>query len=182
MINNEAGSREQGFQSQKEAIDSFLQGYLDLKNQAEINEIKILQISSLRGEFQEQIKFLADESLQDVMIVVVPDELWIKGIQPSESIAERNLVLFKESYFDGLDSLAWLIHELGHVQSFRQLKHEGYKKVIRSNYPDNEVERRAFSQQFAYLRKKGLSEEEILSYLSRDYNEQELKFLKSLIK
>ncbi|MCX6779280.1 MAG: hypothetical protein NTU97_03555 [Candidatus Magasanikbacteria bacterium] len=182
MTDNELRNREAKFQSRVGDIKNLLKDYLGLNSSEEVEQIEFLSAASLQGGHQDQLNFLNDPNLSEVIIGVVPDELWIKGSQPSESMVEKGLILIKKSYFDQSDDLAWMSHELGHYQAFVATTTELYEQAVRSSYPDNEVERHAFSKQFAYLQKKGLKKDEILAALSGEYNEEELQFLSLLIK
>jgi hypothetical protein len=71
---------------------------LNLKDNS-LDQIKLLTAKDLPENYQAQFKALNDDRLGNVNIAVVPDDLWIKGEQPSESNAEKNLILVKQSYF-----------------------------------------------------------------------------------
>ena len=162
-------------------LKKYLTEYLGLKSPEQANEIKFLGVEKLAGNHKEQYDFLADKRLADVMIVVVPDSLWAKGSQPSESDAENNLILFKESAFNEEDTVAWMTHELGHCQKLKDTDVEQYKKDSEAGYPDNEVERHAFAKQFEFLKSKGITKEQILKMLGEWYHDEELEFLGGLL-
>ncbi|MBU2542809.1 hypothetical protein KJ785_04595 [Patescibacteria group bacterium] len=162
-------------------LKKYLVEYLDLKSPEQAKEIKFFSVEKLAGGHKEQYDFLADKRLDDVLVAVVPDGLWVKGSQPSESDAEKNLVLFKESAFNNEDVVAWLTHELGHCQRLKDTDVEQYKKDSEQGYPDNEVERHAFSKQFEYLKNKGISQEQILLMLQEWYHGEELDFLREIL-
>lgn len=166
---------------ERERLRDHLTEYLGIETEEQRETIGFVCAEKLSGRHKEQYDFLADERLADVQIAIVPDELWVKGSQPSESDAENNLILFKESAFKGEDAIAWLTHELGHCQKLKDTDAEQYRNDSEAGYPDNEVERHAFTKQFEFLKSKGVTKEQILEMLKESYDAEELKFLGSLM-
>ncbi|MEK7065110.1 MAG: hypothetical protein AAB963_01560, partial [Patescibacteria group bacterium] len=146
-------------------LKKYLTEYLSLKSPEQANEIKFLGVEKLSGNHREQYDFLADQRLADVQIAIIPDDLWVKGNQPSESDAKNNLILFKESAFNKEDAVAWLTHELAHCQRLKDTDLERHTKDSDAGYPDNEVEIHAFAKQFEFLKSKGITKEQILKML-----------------
>ncbi|HUT22474.1 MAG TPA: hypothetical protein VMX18_03710 [Candidatus Bipolaricaulota bacterium] len=98
----------------------YLQEHLGLKEGA-VERVGLLKAKDLPTKYKAQREALHDERLDGVTIAVVPDDLWDKGNQPSESSAEKQLILIKQSYFEARgnpDEIAWLCHELAHCQNF----------------------------------------------------------------
>ncbi len=180
-MENEYLVKEAARQQRIMELKKYLVEYLGLKSPEQANEIKFVSAEKLAGNHKEQFDFLADKRLADVQIAVVPDELWVKGDQPSESDAEQNLVLFKESAFNGEDAVAWMTHELGHCQQLKNTDAEQYRNDSDAGYPDNGVERHAFAKQFEFLKSNGVTKEQILQMLEEWYHGEELEFLKSLL-
>ena len=145
--------------------------------------------------YQAQREALHDERLDGVTIAVVPDDLWIKGSQPSESSAERQLILIKQSYFEAQenpDEIAWLCHELAHCQNFLDSESpEEYQGNMQKfafddlkteyTYPNNPVEQSTFTKQFQYLKENGKTREDIFTMLSKDYHEEDFPFFNRLL-
>jgi len=103
-----------------EDLQQHLQEYLGLK-EGIVERIGLLKAKDLPKNYQTQCEFLYDERLDSVTIAVVPDDLWVKGSQPSESNAEKQLILIKQSYWEARenpDEIAWMLHELAHCQNF----------------------------------------------------------------
>ncbi len=180
-MENEYLAREAEQQQKIMELKKYLVEYLGLKSPEQANEIKFVGVEKLLGSHKEQYDFLADKRLADVMVVVVPDSLWVKGSQPSESDAEKGLILFKESAYNGNDAVAWTTHELGHCQRLKDTDVAKYQTDSAKGYPDNEVERHAFRKQFEYLKSKGVIKEQILKMLREWYDAEELKFLDGLL-
>lgn len=179
-MENEYLAKEAERQQRIMELKKYLTEYLGLKSPEQANEIKFVSVEKLADSRKEQYDFLSDKRLADVMVVIVPDNLWLKGSQPSESDAENNLILFKESAFNEEDVIAWMTHELGHCQRLKDTDLERYKKDSEAGYPDNEVERHAFAKQFEFLKSRGVTKEQILEMLKEWYDAEELGFLKTL--
>lgn len=97
--------------TEQEQIKQHLQEYLGLKEGA-VEKIGLLKAKELPKNYQSQREALHDERLDGVTIAVVPDDLWVKGSQPSESSAKQQLILIKQSYFEAQenpDEIAWLL-------------------------------------------------------------------------
>ncbi len=167
---------------ERERLRDHLAEYLGTETEEQRETIEFVSAKKLSGHHKEQYDFLADKRLADVQIAIVPDELWVKGGQPSESDAGNNLVLFKASAFKGEDTVAWMTHELGHCQRLKDTDLERYKTDSEAGYPDNEVERHAFTKQFEFLKSNGVTKEQILQMLEEWYHDEELEFLGGLLK
>lgn len=164
------------------ATREYLQRYLEIEGEV-AEKIFILEAKSLPDHFQEQYKFLNDDRLVKVLIAVVPDDLWVKGSQPSESHAERQLIVFKESYFretEKPDEVAWMCHEFAHCKKaldseseqayFDDMRTSAYPDIASEyNYPNNLVEEYTFSEQFTFLRSRGISREQIITKMAEEY-------------
>jgi len=171
-----------------------LQEYLDLK-EGDAERVSLLKAKDLPGQYQTQRESLRDERLDGITIAVIPDDLWIKGSQPSESIAENQLILIKQSYFEAQenpDEIAWLCHELAHCQNFLDSESpEAYQSNMQKfafedlkteyTYPNNPVEQFAFTKQFQYLKEQGKSREEVLTMLGKYYHEEDFPFFNKLL-
>jgi len=168
----------------------------------EIDRIKLVNASNLPGEYKEQFKSMNDPRLGDVMIAIVPADLWKRRgkSQPSESEASRDLVLFDESYFNKGDKVSWMSHELGHCLYWKNnpLPAEYQKdsitfsyKDIKSKepYPNNKVEHMAFQKQFEYLKQNGKTKQEISKMMEElkdpkgtpEYSAEDMKFFNKLL-
>lgn len=175
-------------------IKQHLQECLDLKEGA-VEKISLFKASDLPKNYQTQLKVFHDERLKNVNIAIVPDNLWIKGNQPSESSAEKQLILIKQSYFEtqkNPDEIAWLCHELAHCQNFLDsLSPDEYQDNMQKfafkdlkteyTYPNNLVEQFAFLKQFQYLKEHGKSRKDILTMLDEYYNEEDFSFFNKLL-
>jgi len=171
-----------------------LREYLGLK-EGDIERVSLLKAKDLPGQYQAQRESLHDEKLDGITIAVIPDDLWIKGSQPSESIAENQLILIKQSYFEAQenpDEIAWLCHELAHCQNFLDSESpEAYQSNMQKfafedlkteyTYPNNPVEQFAFTKQFQYLKEQGKSREEVLTMLGKYYHEEDFPFFNKLL-
>ncbi|SRR6056297_1110442 len=178
----------------KKAIKQHLRECLGLK-EGDAERVSLLKARNLPQQYQAQRKALHDERLDGITIAVVPDDLWVKGSQPSESIAENQLILIKQSYFEARenpDEIAWLCHELAHCQNFLDSKTpEEYQKNMQRfafedlktehTYPNNPVEQYAFIKQFQYLKERGKSREDILTMLGKYYHEEDFSFFRRLL-
>ncbi|MEK7189430.1 MAG: hypothetical protein AAB666_00415, partial [Patescibacteria group bacterium] len=153
-----------------DGIKQYLQKYLDIE-QKDAERIELLKIKDLPKNYQAQRDAFHDERLDRVTIAVVPDDLWVKGGQPSESSAEKQLILIKQSYFEAQensDEIAWLLHELAHCQNFldsespeeyqANMQRPAFEDLKTENtYPNNFVEQFTFTKQFQYLKEQGKS-------------------------
>lgn len=165
------------------------------KRLSEKPKIEFLGINDLAENYQKQYEFLKDERLNKVTISVVPDELWVKGAQPSESQAEKGIISIKESYFKTLekpDEIAWLTHELAHCQNFLDSGSvENYQKNQQTfafvdlktefAYPNNIVEQAAFTKQFEFLKSQGKSRTNIMDMIGQYYNQEDFPFFDRLL-
>ncbi len=163
--------------------------------QKDIERIELLKVENLPEHYRAQFEILHDERLNGVTIAVVPDELWVKGDQPSESSADKQLILIKKSYFEtqeNPDEIAWLCHELAHCQNFLDSQSpEEYQDNMQKlafedlntgfPYPNNLVEKFTFTRQFQYLKEQGKSRDEVLEMLSHDYKEKDIPFFSRLL-
>ncbi|MFZ4632142.1 MAG: hypothetical protein ACOYL8_02965 [Patescibacteria group bacterium] len=170
-------------------IKNYLKDYLELK-EGEADKIKIIKALDLPKNYQIQKEFLSDKRLDNINIVIVPDELWAKGRASSESDAEKNLILFKKSDFESLadsSESAWMTHELAHCQKFLNSKEaENYEKDMQTpafmdikteyNYPNNLVEQYTFSKQFEFLKSQGATRESVLEMLNETYEKEDEEF------
>ena len=171
-----------------------LQKYLGLK-EGDVERVSLLKAKNLPEQYQSQREALHDERLDDITIAVVPDDLWVKGSQPSESSAENQLILIKQSYFEAQenpDEIAWLCHELAHCQNFLDSESpEEYQGNMQKfafedlkteyTYPNNPVEQYTFTKQFQYLKEQGKSREEVLAMLGEHYEEEDFPFFNRLL-
>jgi len=175
-------------------IKQHLQEYLGLKEGA-VERVVLLKAKNLPEHYQAQREALHDERLDGVTIAVVPDDLWVKGSQPSESSAEEQLILIKQSYFEAQenpDEIAWLCHELAHCQNFLDSESpEAYQGNMQKfafedlkteyTYPNNPVEQFTFTKQFQFLKEQGKSREDVLTMLSKHYHEEDFPFFNRLL-
>ena len=191
LSEKEEQKRTYSMAEQKDYLIEYLQ--LDLPEKAE--GIKFIKAEELPAEYGEQYRFLNDKRLAETLIAVIPDQFWKKG-QPSESNAGRNLILFRDGYFNDQqqeikDGIAWMIHELAHCQKFEDPKEKNkyeeetntvaFEDIGTDNYPNNRVEEHAFTKQFEYLYNNGVTREQILEMLKNYYNEEDYKFFNRLL-
>lgn len=164
--------------------------YLGLKDPTQIERAEFIEAVDLPSKYQEGYDFLNDNRLANTMIAIVPDDMWIKGGQPSESHAENNLILFKESYYKGNDEIGWMVHELAHCLRFKEAEGKYNEdsqtcafEDIKSQYiyPNNRVEAYAFLQQFRYLKGKGKTCDDIIKTLKGLYKEEDFQFFNKLL-
>mgnify|MGYP000858049586 FL=1 len=172
----------------------YLQEYLELK-EGDVERVSLLKVKNLPEQYKSQREALHDERLGEVTIAVVPDDLWVKRSQPSESCAENQLILIKQSYFEvqeNPDEIAWLCHELAHYQNFLDSKSpEEYQDNMQKfafddlkteyTYPNNPVEQYTFTKQFQYLKEQGKSREDVLAMLGKYYHEEDFLFFNRLL-
>lgn len=175
-------------------LKQFLQEYLELK-EGDIERISLIKIKDLPQKYHTQREFLNDKRLENVTVAIVPDDLWAKGSQPSESSAENQLILIKQSYFEtqeNPDEIAWICHEMAHYQKFLDSQTTGQyqddmQKFAFENlkteytYPNNRVEQHAFTKQFQFLKTQGKSKEEILTMLGQYYENADMPFFQKLL-
>ncbi|EKE29162.1 MAG: hypothetical protein ACD_2C00212G0002 [uncultured bacterium (gcode 4)] len=172
---------------------SYLSRYINF-GQSWFERLSFVKADKLKWIYLEQFQALWDERLQDVVIVIVPDDLWHKWISPSESHAHENMILFRQGYFESVenpDGIAWMIHELAHCQKFLDSENkEDYFSEMRnpafidlpwSTYPNNAVERYAFGRQFRFLRRLGKKREEILGLLEPYYSVKDFPFFNKIL-
>jgi len=181
-------------ESEKSEIKQYLKECFNIEKE-DVDRIELLEIKNLPECYQPQREFLDDERLDEVTIAVVPDELWIKGNQPSESDVEKQLILIKQSYFEtekNPDEIAWLCHELAHCQNFFDSElPEEYQSNMRKfafedlkteySYPNNLVEQFAFTKQFNFLKGQGKSREDITTMIGEYYKEEDFPFFNRLL-
>lgn len=179
---------------EQRTIKQHLQEYLGLK-EGSIERIELLKAKNLPKNYQTQREALRDERLDSVTIAIIPDDLWAKGTQPSESSAENQLILIKQGYFEARenpDEIAWIIHELAHCQNFLDSESaEIYQKNMRTfafddlkteySYPNNPVEQHTFTRQFQYLKERGKSREDVSAMLGKYYHEEDFPFFNRLL-
>ncbi len=171
-----------------------LAAYLELKSDADAESLRFETAGGLTGDYAEQFKFMNDPRLAETMIAVVPDRLWVKGSQPSESSAERDLILVREGYLkdpakEHQDEVAWMTHELGHIQRGKdageryaaESEEKAFDDIETGTYPNNKVEEHAFGRQFAYLRSKGVPRERVAELLKDEYGPEDFRFLDKLL-
>lgn len=175
-------------------LQQYLREYLNI-NEEFIERIRFLKAKDLPKNYQTQLFALHDKRLDSVIIAVIPDDLWVKWNQPSESSAENQLILIKQSYFEkqeNPDEITWMVHELAHCQNFLDSESaEAYQKNMQTfafddlkteySYPNNQVEHYTFTKQFQYLKEQGKSRENILTMLSEYYNKEDFPFFNRLL-
>jgi len=181
-------------QTQSETIDLYLREYLGIE-QKDAERIDLLKVKTLSQPYQSQLEFFNDERLDEVTVAVVPDDLWHKGSQPSESAGERQLILVRRSYFEAIentDEIAWLCHELAHCQAFLDLdspsEYENYMNKFafddlktEHSYPNNPIERFTFTRQFQYLKGHGKSRGDISALIGGYYEKVDMPFFSRLL-
>lgn len=174
-----------------ESLSQYLQRYFQTD---EVVRILLIKTSDLEGTYRAQLEFLSDARLENITVGVVPDDLWKKGTQPSESDAERQLILVKQSYFEApenTDEIAWICHELAHCQYFfecgsaekyaQDMQSAAFPEIGLVPYPNNLVERHAFAQQFEYLKRQGKTKDDILKLLQTYYDRKDFDFFNRLL-
>lgn len=176
-------------------LRNYLTQYLELQPGQNAETIRFENAAGLEGEYADQSRFLKDERLAGVEIAVVPDGLWAKGASPSESHADRGLILMKEGYFHDpqkkiQDETAWMTHELAHCQQFMDRGPEGYAQASEAvvfndlgpeKYPNNQVEEQTFTRQFEYLKAAGIDREQVTGMLEEHYGSEQFRFLDRIL-
>jgi hypothetical protein len=180
----------QQFSREKPSKDilEYLVEYLELE-EGDKRSVEIIKAIDLPKDCKEQLSFFNDESLGSINIAFIPEKLWIKGAQPSESHADKNLVLFKEGYLEEGDDIAWLSHEIAHCQRFldgknyqKESETPAFKDIsFENSYPNNKVEKYAFTKQFEFLKSKGKSRKDILEMVLEHYKEEDLPFFEKIL-
>ncbi len=172
----------------------YLKNYLELDD-SDIERLELLKAKDLPTNYQKQFEALNDKRLGDTNIAIIPDDLWVKGGQPSESDAENNIILIKQSYFEtkeNPDEIAWMVHELTHCQTFLDsATPEDYQKNMEKfafddlkteySYPNNPVEQATFTKQFQFLKEEGKNREDIVKMISNYYHEEDLPFFNRIL-
>jgi hypothetical protein len=87
----------------QKATKQHLQEYLGLKD-GDVERVLLLKAKNLPKQYQAQREALYYERLDGVIIAVIPDDLWVKGSQSSESSAENKFILIKQSYFEAQEN------------------------------------------------------------------------------
>lgn len=176
-------------------IKRYLVRYLELRPDQDIDGVRFEAAADLPGEYGDQYRFLDDSRLAGVEVAVVPDGLWVKGIQPSESHAEKGLILIREGYYDRperhvRDQAAWLTHELAHVQRSLDRGPDDYRKdsdepafddIGLNGYPNNKVEEHAFTRQLEYLKTRGIGRDAAAALLREQYDPEDFRFLDRIL-
>lgn len=175
-------------------MQQYLKNCLELKDES-VERIELIKAKNLPKDYHKQFEALSDKRLDNINIAVVPDDLWIKGKQPSESDAENGMILIKQSYFkekEKPDEIAWMVHELAHCQAFLDsATPEDYQKNMEKfafadleteySYPNNLVEQIAFTKQFQFLKEEGKNREDIIEMISGYYQEEDLPFFNRIL-
>lgn len=177
----------------KEVLN-YLKNCLELKDE-DVEKVESLKAKNLPENYQKQLHFLQDERLNDIDVIVIPDNLWKKGKQPSESDVENNIISIKQSYFKALeknDEIAWMTHELAHCQVFLDsASPDDYEKNSREfafpdleseySYPNNMVEQVTFTKQFQFLKENAKSREDIIKMINDYYQKEDLPFFNRVL-
>lgn len=177
----------------------YLQEYLEL-DENDINRIGVNNMNEIISNekcpenYKKQFEHIGDERLEQVKIGVIPDDLWRKGGQPSESHAEKQLILFRESYYNQKkdpDQEGWMSHELAHCRQLLDSDQEEYENGMEQSayddieseysYPNNIVEKSAFEEQFKYLKDEGSTRQEVVQMLKNHYGEEDFKFFNKVL-
>lgn len=192
---SEGERREQERTARIAELREHLTKYLELRPDQSAESLRFERAADLGGEYGEQYRFLGDERLADMEIVVVPDELWVKGSQPSESSASKGMILIREGYYrdpkkEFQDETAWMTHELSHLQQSLDRGLEGYEQAQATAafadigvdiYPNNQVEEYTFQRQFEYLKTKGVGRDQAAALLQNEYAPDDFKFLNKIL-
>lgn len=172
----------------------YLQRYLEISVE-DAKMIEVKTVKNMREEYQPEINELNDDRLKNIDVAIIPGTLWHKGSQPSESHAEKNLILIKQDYYnqkENPDEIAWILHELAHCQNFLDSASvEDYQKnmnkfafediVSEYPYPNNLVEVDTFHKQFQYLKKQGKTRDDIVKLLKGYYAEEDFPFFQRVL-
>jgi hypothetical protein len=90
---------------------------------------------------QEQIK-------KPAKTIIVPKEKWPKGKEdPTQYSSDKHAIMVRKDYDIKADPAGWMVHERVHAS--------GNIKDDNKPYPENAVERAAYTKQFEHLIKKG---------------------------
>jgi len=199
MVNIENPEQNKAEQAEDEKVEDsnlelkkYFQKHLKL-NEEELASIQILEMKKLLDSYFHQLALFADARLESVRVAVIPDKLWQKGSQVSESSARNSLISINEKYFsnkENPDEFGWFTHELGHCQKYfdapDKYEHQSEEPAFpemqdKSTYPNNRVELHAFSKQFEYLKGKGKAREEVWQHLQQEYPQQDWEFLQKVL-
>lgn len=173
-------------------LKNYFQQHLNLSKE-ELDSIRILEMKKLPYAYFHQFALFADARLDSVRVAIIPDKLWQKGDQVSESSAGNSLISIKESYFskqENPDELGWFTHELGHCQKYfdapnqyeQQSQEPAFPEIKgESTYPNNQVELHAFTRQFEYLKGNGKKKDEVWAHLQQEYPKWAWKFLQKVL-
>ncbi len=178
----------------KDDLRKYFKEYLELK-EGDAEKIELIKAKELPRDYQEQLESFNDQRLGSITIAVIPDNLWVKGSQPSESDAEKGLISIKQSYFEKSekpDEIAWLTHEFAHCQNLLDSKTASdYEKSMQTQafadlklegtYPNNIVEQQTFTKQFKFLQEQGKNREDIIKMISLYYDKEDMPFFDKLL-
>ena len=181
-------------------LRQYLNHYLELDSKEKLDSLRLYEQSDLPTIFLEGLAYLDDPRLENVRVVVVPDNIWAKGARISEYHENHNLILVKAKYFNDPElekAEGWYVHELGHATCFADIKGETLDERIKKyrreleiqafdleslvGYPNTKVEELAFDKQFSYLKSQGVLREEIVEFLSPHYDEEDFQFLDKIL-
>jgi hypothetical protein len=170
------------------SMQKYLAEYMeiDIQDAEKIKFIEADSLSEYSEYYNEQYRYLKDNRLENVKIGIVPDNLWKKGKQPTESLADDFLILAKESYFnktDNPDRIAWMLHELAHCKYFYKVgSSEEYEDdreklaftdIETETYPNNIIEKYTFTEQFKFLKEQGKTRDQVVEMLKEYYDVKE---------
>jgi len=97
-------------------------------------------------------------------IVIIPKERWPRGKKdPTQWSQKEKEIQVRSDYDIDNDPAGWIEHEKVHARMPNQ---------DTSNYPDNEVEKQAYSAQFKYLRSHGYSFDKIFSIKTMEHKKE----------
>ncbi len=74
----------EGLGEESDEINEYLSQHLGLE-ETDAERITLMRAANLPKQYQSQLEFFHDERLDEVTVAVVPDDLWHKGSQPSET-------------------------------------------------------------------------------------------------
>lgn len=163
-------------------------------NDKNVEKIVFYKVSELPSYYSEQLKNF-DQDILETDIAVIPDNAWRKENQPTESLAENNLIIIKENYFndkENQDEIGWITHELAHCEEFAESEdakeYETKRKTqaftdvdTEGTYPNNLVEKHAFSKQFRYLKSIGKEKQDVWEMLKQYYGKEDFPFFEKLL-